>query len=448
MGSRLAAGAPLERAHARTGQPYLVVSTDAHAGPSLERQLRPYCPATLLEAFDAFAASLRRDREQPPQGRDDDLVGGNAHVRLTQAARQDPNAPEWLKAAYARSRSCPGLQDPDARRADMDADGIAADVILAGGDNGEVLPFAGIGIDAGSTAVAGELKAAGGHIWNAWLADFVSGAPERHVGVMQIPIWDVDQAVREVEWARAAGLKAVNLPAPRGDYPPYTDRVYEPLWAACEAQAVPLVTHSGGGEPALGLNGPLGRSVSAAEIHWLSRRGLWQLTFGGVFERHPGLKLVFTEQRVTWVPETLRDLDSIYFSQAHRELAQNLPRRPSEYWAEHCFLSGSFLAPFEAAARDEVGLRNLMWGSDYPHQEGTWPRTRLSMRNTFAGIPEAEVRMILGLNALAVYDLDEDALRAVANRVGPTPDDLAVKPTKDELPDHIGAAFREIGTYA
>jgi predicted TIM-barrel fold metal-dependent hydrolase len=448
MASKVEADTALEAAPARAGERYLVVSTDSHAGPSLERDLRPYCPRTHIEEFDAFAASLRRDREQPPQGRDDDLVGGNAHVRLTQAARQDPNAPDWLKAAYARSRSCPGLQDPDARRRDMDADGIAVDVILAGGDNGEVLPFAGIGIDAGSTAVPGELKAVGGHIWNAWLADFVSGAPERHVGVMQIPIWDVDAAVQEIAWARSAGLKAVNLPAPRQDYPPYTNPLYEPLWAACEDHGVPLVTHSGGGEPALGLNGPLGRSVSAAEIHWLSRRGLWQLIFGGAFERHPSLKIVFTEQRVTWVPETLRDLDSIYFSQAHRELSDSLPRKPSEYWAEHCFLSGSFLAPFEAAARHEVGLRNLMWGSDYPHQEGTWPRTRLAMRNTFAGIPEPEVRMILGLNALAVYDLDEDALRTVVDRIAPTPEDLAAKPRQEELPDHVGAAFREIGTYS
>jgi predicted TIM-barrel fold metal-dependent hydrolase len=429
-------------------EPYLVVSTDSHAGPSVEHHLRDYCPKAYLPAFDEFVAVLNADRQGPAQGRDDSLVGGNAHVKLTQASRQDPSAPDWLKEAWALSRECPGLQDADARRADMDADGVAADVILAGGDNGEVLPFTGVGIDAGSPQVSGELKAVGGHIWNLWLADFISGAPERHVGVMQIPIWDVGAAVHEVEWARNAGLKAVNLPAPRGDYAPYTETVYEPLWAACESLGVPLITHSGGGEPALGLDGPLGRAVSAAEIHWLSRRGLWQMVFGGVFERHPRLKLVFTEQRVTWVPETLRDLDSIYLSPAHREVARSIPRRPSEYWAEHCFLSGSFLAPFEAAARFEVGLKNLMWGSDYPHQEGTWPRTRLAMRNTFAGIPEAEVRMILGENALAVYDLDEPALRAIARRIGPKAGDLTDKPDSEDLPKHRGAAFREIGTYA
>ena len=216
----------------------------------------------------------------------------------------------------------------------------------------------------------------------------------------------------------------------------------------CEALRMPLITHSGGGEPALGLDGPLGRAVSAAEVHWLSRRGLWQLIFGGVFERHPGLKLVLTEQRVVWVPETLANLDSVYFSQVHAELAASLPRPPSEYWADHCFLSGSFLAPFEVAARHEVGLDNLMWATDYPHNEGTWPRTRLAMRNTFADVPEPEVRKILGENALAVYDLDEAAIRAVAARIGPTPEELAVKPTADELPEFLGAAFRTVGTYS
>ncbi|HEY4331817.1 MAG TPA: amidohydrolase family protein [Ilumatobacteraceae bacterium] len=436
------------RVAAHRGEPYLVVSADAHAGPSVARHLRNYCPPKYRREYDEFVGALDRDQHTAPTDRDDTLVGGNAHVKLTQMSRQDPNAPEWLKAAWARSRECAGLQDPDARRADMDADGVAVDVIFAGGDNGETLPFAGIGIDAGSPDVSPELKSVGGHIWNAWLADFVSGAPERHLGVMQIPIWDVSAAVKEIEWAHEAGLKAVNFPAPRRDYRPYTDPMYEPLWAACAERRLPLVTHSGGGEPALGLDGPLGRAVSAAEIHWLSRRGLWQLIFGGAFERHPGLKLVFTEQRVTWVPETLRDLDSIYLSQAHREVAATLPRRPSEYWRDHCFLSGSFLAPFEAEARHEVGLANLMWGSDYPHQEGTWPRTRLAMRNALAGIPEDEVRMILGENALEVYDIDQSLVRPIAARIGPTPAELDTRVAVEELPEFVGAAFRRIGTYA
>jgi predicted TIM-barrel fold metal-dependent hydrolase len=438
----------LDRAAAHRGEPYLVVSTDAHAGPSVARQMRGHCPPAYLDTYDRFIAALDADNATDALGRDETLVGGNAHVKLTQAYRRDPSAPEYLREAFRVCEGAAGLQDITARRADMDADGVAVDIIFAGGDNGETLPFAGLGIDAGSPQVPGELRAVGGHIWNSWLAEWISDEPHRHVGVAQIPIWDIEAAVAEVTWAREAGLKAVNLPAPRTDYLPFTHPDYEPLWDACADLGMPMLTHSGGGEPALGLDGPLGRVVSAAEVHWLSRRGLWQLIFGGVFERHPALKLVLTEQRVVWVPETLDNLDSVYNSQVHRELAEHLPRRPSEYWFDHCFLSGSFLAPFEVAARNEVGLTNLMWATDYPHNEGTWPRTRLSMRNTFAGVPEDEARLILGENAFAVYDLDEAKLRAIAARIGPTPEELSVRPTPEELPEFVGAAFREIGTYS
>jgi hypothetical protein len=101
------------------------------------------------------------------------------------------------------------LQDLDARRADMDADGIAVDRNMASGDDGG--PYHSLA-----------LASVGGHIWNARLADFISGAPERHLGVSQIPRWDIDGAVRESEWARNAGLNAVNLSAPRADYPSYS----------------------------------------------------------------------------------------------------------------------------------------------------------------------------------------------------------------------------------
>src|SRR5262249_44441538 len=150
---------------------------------------------------------------------------------------------------------------------------------------------------------------------------------------------------------------------------------------------------------------------------------------GGVFERHPGLRLVLTEQRCMWVPAEVAALDSIYisvlrldtvspavmpppglFAAPIEDVQKFLPRRPSEYFATNCFVAASFMAPFEAAMRHEIGCANLLWGSDYPHIEGTWPNTRLAMRHTLAGVPEDEARMLVGENALHVYGLDEAAL--------------------------------------
>jgi hypothetical protein len=92
-------------------------------------------------------------------------------------------------------------------------------------------------------------------------------------------------------------------------------------------------------------------------------------------------------------------------------------------------------------------LNTQLWGSDYPHQEGTWPNTRLAMRNTFAGIPEPEVRRILGENALSAYHLDGDALRAVADRIGPTPEEIDKPVDPSELPAYRGQAFREYENF-
>ena len=431
----------------KDSRPYLVISGDSHAGPSMEHQLRPYCPKKHLEAFDEEVRELRAAESASPE--QNAASNMSPLQNMIMSSRKSVPTPESVKQARAMTKACKGQQDPHERVRDMDADGVSADVIFAGGDNGEILPFVGHFLDAGhSGGASDDLKAVGGHIWNAWLADFISDEPERHVGVMQIPIWDIAAAVKEIEWAHEAGLRAVNLPAPRANLTPYTEPEYDPLWATCAALRVPILTHCGGGDPPLGVTGSMGRMMNRIELQWLSRRGLWQLIFGGVFERHPDLKFVLTEQGALWVPPTLLELDSAYLSQYHGETRAKLPNLPSEYWSRNCYLSGSFMAPFEAAIRHEIGLKNLMWGTDYPHAEGTWPRTRLAMRHCFADVPEADVRLMIGENALDVYDFDEAALRPIADRIGPVPDDLSNPLEESEFPEHRVAAFRVFGPYS
>jgi predicted TIM-barrel fold metal-dependent hydrolase len=410
------------------------VSTDSHAGPSLKHDLRPYCPKHFLDAFDAFVLAA--------QGAPDN----NAAQFISRLFGE--GASPLVLEAYETTKNCPGQADMAARLRDMDADGVAAEVIFAGGENDEVLPFIGFGADAGDTAYSPELRAVGCHIWNAWLADFVSMEPYRHVGVMQIPIWDIDAAITEIRWGHGAGLRAVNFPAPRGDFPAYNDPLYEPLWRACIELNLPLVTHSGGGDTPLGVGGEGGMCLYRTELNWLSRRALWQLTFGKVFERHPDLKLVFTEQRVAWLAEALRHMDSIYEDAIVQGWSDVPPRRPSEYWVEHCYIAGSFLAPFETAMSATVGPANLMWGSDYPHTEGTWPYTRLALRHAFSSTPEAQARRILGENALAVYSLDGEKLRAIAQKVGPAPHEVSKPLSSSEIPAYRGLAFRDHGDYS
>lgn len=440
---------------ADASRPYLVVSVDGHVGPSMERQLRPYCPKRYLDDFDSYVRTMRQVAAGVDATEAAKVAGGNVTFEprgpeVTKALRWAARKEDIAEGARSPARSwfCEGQQDPHVRHRDMDADGVAAEVIFAGGQNGELLPFLTWGFEQGQASISWELRAVGSHIYNKWLADFISVAPERHVGAMQITIGDVDAAVRELEWGRAAGLTAVNLPAPQSNSAPYTDAVYEPFWAACEDLQLTFVTHTGGGDKAHGHDGFMGMPLMQMENRFMSRRGLWQMIFAGVFERHPGLKLMFVENGVTWAEDTLRDMDSLYFSDGHSYVRDVLKRKPSEYWADNCFVGASFLARYEVAARHTVGVRNLAWGSDYPHVEGTWPNTMQAMRNTFWDVPEEETRLILGENAVRVFNLDLQKLRPLADRIGPTPDQLRKPLAPDEFPASRGHSFREYGVVA
>jgi predicted TIM-barrel fold metal-dependent hydrolase len=404
----------------------IIVSVDGHVGPTLERDLRPYCEKQYLQEYDEFSSGTRSPWTRQMPG-----------FRPTESTLQ----------AIERTVTCAGQNDPHARLKDLDDQGIAAEVVFGGGQNGERIPFMGEGLGhvSGPGASSTELQAVGLHIYNQWLADFLTVEPSRHIGLVHVPIWDVPATVDEVEWGRKAGLRGVNFPAPRSNFPAFNSPIYEPLWAACETLDMPLCCHAGGGDDPLGTTDPGGHALFSAEINWLGRRGLWQLIFGGVFERHPKLKLVLTEQRAAWMPPTLRNLDSIYFSELGSELRAQLPRSPSEYWSTNCYIGGSYPSPFEVSLRHEIGVSNLMWGADYPHQEGTWPNTLLAIRHAFHGIPERDTRQILGQNAIGVFGLDSAEMRALADRIGPTPDDVA-EPV-ERFPEHRGLAFREYDDF-
>jgi predicted TIM-barrel fold metal-dependent hydrolase len=165
------------------------------------------------------------------------------------------------------------------------------------------------------------------------------------------------------------------------------------------------------------------------------------MIFGRVFERHPHLRYTLTEQRVVWVSNVLHDMDYL-----NRIRTPSLLRKPSEYFAENCFNAGSYMAPWEVEHRHEVGLENLLWGTDYPHTEGTWPHTRAALRHAFCDVPVDETRKILGENALRAYYLDDAPLRAIADRIGPTVEELKQPLAPGEAPAY-GGAFRESGTF-
>jgi predicted TIM-barrel fold metal-dependent hydrolase len=299
-----------------------------------------------------------------------------------------------------------------------------------------------------------ELGAVGYRIYNRWLADFVATDPARLLGLAYIPSWDIEASVREVEWAAEAGLAGINFPPPgRPGHLEYNAPAWEPFWDACEATGMSLHTHSGNAGPFDYMSGPGGLDLLIYECGgWMARRAVWWLIHGRVFERHPKLRLVITEQYEGWWLNTLAELDAVYARFGTNSSEPRLKRPPSEYMSEHVYLGSSFLSKHMAneAWRGEYA-GNVLWGRDYPHTEGTFhivadgepPVSILSLRHALAGLPEREARQIAGENAMRVLGLDRGHLDEVAARIAsPTASELTTEPASLPAVRPVSNAFR------
>ena len=255
----------------------------------------------------------------------------------------------------------------------------------------------------------------------------------------------------------------MNFTALRPGVRPFNHPGWEPLWAAAADLAMPLTTHAGAGDPDV-FTGAEGVALLSLESGgWFSRRAIHQMIFGGVLERHPKLQLVMTEQPGQWWGYTLNEMDSVHVSTAPpgSPLARQVPRPPSEYCARQVAIGASFLSRAEAERAVTDGyVDRVLWGSDYPHMEGTYQYPgvedfdgqvsigRQSLRFTFAGLPEDAVRDMLGLNAARVYRLDVAALEGVARRIG-APTFADVSEPLDRVPAGASPfAFRTLGPWA
>ncbi|MCE2391787.1 MAG: amidohydrolase [Proteobacteria bacterium] len=319
-----------------------------------------------------------------------------------------------------------GAWDPEKRIAELDADGVAAEVIFPAAESFHV-PFHGYRPTTGRLdPQPRELRAAGARAYNRWLADLCSHNPQRCAGVVMVDYADVDAAVEEIRRASREGLRGgVLLPAEWDDLPSYNHPRYQPVWSACEELGLPVNTHPlGSGREAYG-DLPGATPIFLSEVKWFAHRPFTFLLWAGVFERHPRLRFVLTEQMADWIPETLTYFDDLYERPIFAQIRQGLPLKPSEYWRRQCYVGASFLQAREFEMRHAIGLDKIMWGSDYPHAEGTWPHTREKLRETFGGCPEAEVGQVVGGNAARVYDFDLEALAPLAARIGPEVSALA-----------------------
>ena len=396
----------------------LVVSSDGHAGPPVEHY-RAYVEPKYRADFDDWLA------QYVPQWTATQLKDSDLQETLSEDYKR-----EWL-LREATAVAAPGTCDPAVRLAAMDAQGIAADVLFPDDQSTNTPPFFGFTREFDrpwSQEYSPELKLAGARAYNRWLAEFCSAAPSRLLGLATLgSLADVDACVAEVRWARDNGLAGVMLPLVYYNIaePFVNDPRYDPLWAACAELAMPVHTHNGGGSPFYGT-GPEAPILFGIECTLWPHRPLWFMTMSGVFERHPGLRLILTEQSIDWIPYALMVMDAMARDRKfayHANKPISLP--PSEYFHRQCWLGASIMRRGEVEARHAIGLDRIMWGWDFPHIESEdWANPKASIRQVMGDVPQAEIRAMLADNAVEAYGLDREGLMRVARRIGPVMDEL------------------------
>jgi predicted TIM-barrel fold metal-dependent hydrolase len=289
----------------------------------------------------------------------------------------------------------PGGSDPVARLADMDAEGI---------DQAVLYPTIGLYFSA-----VGDAEAAVGVAvaYNDWLATYCGADDARLFGAAMLPLQDPAAAVHELrravnELGFVAGFVRPNPCAGRS----LSDRAYEPLWDAAEELGVPIGVHEGSSVivPTLASDRPFNPLILHAVSHSFEQMlACAQLIAFGVLERHPGLRVVFLESSGGWAPFWLERLDEQ--ASSFGGFCPDLRLRPSEYFARQCAISFEVDEHTLPALVPFVGAARIVWGSDYPHHDATFPGAVEALRATIAPCTTAVQTKVLGLNARSIYRL-------------------------------------------
>jgi predicted TIM-barrel fold metal-dependent hydrolase len=411
-------------------RPMIVISSDGHACARMA-DYRPYLPSEWHERFDEFV-KVYEER-------------GSLNTEAPALSlRTDPDIVEaWVRDVLEPGR-LGGLSDGAERLKEMEREGFSGEILF---------PDFGIPFELYSPFMAKSLGYpqrtldeidVGNRAYNRWLADQISIAPERFCGQAVVRFDDVEAAMKEIRWAKEAGLGGVVLPVFDTELPAF-DPKFDPIWSLLEELDMPANGHiisTGIGHPTLAIHSlphpTTGFPLFLHSVFHQCRGMLAHMIWGGVLERHPNLKFVMTEMQSGWVIEQLAAWDYSYEgSYLKRDIQEALSVKPSEYFARQCYIGSSVLSKAEVDARELIGVEKMMFGVDYPHHEGAWNGGTIDyIQATFgaAKVPENEARLILGGNAGEVFGFDMDALSKVADTVGPRPSKVLTPPATDLFP--------------
>lgn len=292
----------------------------------------------------------------------------------------------------------PGADDFGIRRQDLDDEGIWAEVI-----------YASVGFW-NSMIEDPKLIAEAVKVVNEWSAD-VQRENVRHVMPAQVSSLDIDHAVAEVARAAGLGLKALGLPpgSPKG-VPDFNRPDWDPLWDAVHEAGMILTVHTGPpvGEDPVHHHGPGAGTMNYLYACYGGMDMAAMMAASGILDKRPGLKLLISEAGATWMPFIGDRLDEAF--RQHSEFVRDeLTKMPSEIMKEQVYASFQH-DPTAVITAEAMGYPNVMWGSDYPHIEGTFGHTQKTLHELFDDV-SAEVS----------YRVRQGAFLELFPHVGPPP---------------------------
>jgi predicted TIM-barrel fold metal-dependent hydrolase len=251
-------------------------------------------------------------------------------------------------------------------------------------------------------------------VYNDWIAEFCAAEPARLKGIAMVNLDDPEVAEEELRRCHGLGLAGALITVAPPAWAPYRSHAFDAFWAAAADLAMPLSLHVGTerGDPraeAFQLDVKNVPPSVFVNKDYAVRRTLADLMLSGVFERDPDLRIGTVEHELGWIPFFLDQLDYTYTDRPARgpewRRFDDPDRLPSQFFRTNCFAS------FQEDAvgirlRDLIGVDTLMWGSDYPHTESTFPRSRQILGEILHDLDDEEVRQVTVSNAARLYSID------------------------------------------
>lgn len=368
-----------------------VISADSHVTEP---------PETYVDYIDK--AFLDRAPRMVDHGEDGDVFvidGFKKPINIgTAAAAGKP--PDQIRAKGDHFKDLHrGGWDPSARLADQVRDGVAAEIIY---------PTVGMMLCNHRDA---DYKHACFQAYNRWIAEYCSYAPHRLLGVGQTAMRNPQEGIADLQRIKDAGLRGVMMPGLPAGEDDYDSPVFDEFWDAAVELGLPLSFHI--------LTTRSDRTRGPAMNSFLSVvRGcqdiMGMLVLGGVFERHPELKIVCVEADAGWVPHFMYRMDHAY--KRHRywlKPGQELTRLPSEWFAGNIYVT--FQDDWTAFRfANDMNWKHLLWANDFPHSDSTWPWSQGMLAEHTAQLTDEQREAILSKNTAELYGIDRSVLAAVA----------------------------------